>query len=626
MSKTSFSEPLISNEQVPQTFLENPLILFKQNQITPKINWVRIMSIDPENYNSIKPYIKEILNLKLSKQEINNLPNHYVVHLVTIIKKIKKMEAKKTKIDRLNAFRHKRHKNPLIIEANPPYKVYKIKCDLCSGNYFTSYRELNEHMSRTHLIIKDYNNKENINERNMVKKNKKIYHAKHPSMQVLTNIQDIDLSTQCNSCSMLNIKNEFNILNEKLNQLEKSVSQINQNFNCTSSTFVPFQNCITEMNFDNNINGNSYNTTNTEFNMNYDKQQNFLETMIIDMKDKISKNNKESNTKFNGLMAEMAKFKLSISSEISNFKQGQSFTRVLNLFNKKTDNINIATHFSQNGIQRSSRKHHTEKVPKEKQIEILEKIKEIDNDKTKQKAHHKEMISISNTHLELKAFSPKSSVRERNLTDIKNNNFQKDLVISSKVINESINDSKSMQKDSSTKKIQTKSINPYKIELINFFNKFKDRDGHLNGHINNYLQILTPHNYKINSTFTRNHIEVLKNNRIKSITNNKIHSTNNFQFMSKIELIKLLNKVYENIGDRSTFNDFYGYYGKNLDFLFNLKGFLDEANDIFYGGDKKSNANNEEYNFKTGYDGVFDVINYDVIDSQSFSFKELDNE
>ena len=624
MSSTLFLEPLMSNEQVPQTFLENPLILFKQNQIIPKINWVKIMSIDPENYNSIKPYIKEILNLKLSKQEINNLPNHYVVHLVTIIKKIKKMEAKKTKIDKLNAFRHKRHKNPLIIEANPSYKGYKIKCDLCPGKYFTSYRELSEHMNRTHLIIKDYNNKENINEKNMVKKHKKYYHTKHPSMQILTSNKDIDLSTQCNSCSMLNIKNEFNILNEKLNQLEKSVSQLNQNFNYTSSTFVPLQNCQTEMNFDYNINENSYNTTKTEFNINYDKQQNILETMITDMKDKISKNNKESNTKFKGLMAEMAKFKLSISSEISNFKQGQSFTRVLNLFNKRTENI--TTHSSQNGIQRSSRKHHTEKVPQKKQIEIIEKIKKIDNDKAKQISNYKEMISISNTHLELKAFSPNSSVRERNLTDIKNNSFQKDLVISSKVINESINDSKTMQKDSSTKKLQTKSINPHKFELLNFFNKFKDRDGHLNGHINNYLQRLTPRNYKINSTFTKNHIEILKNNRIKSITNNKIHSTNDIQFMSKIELIKLLNKVYENIGDRSTFNDFYGYYGKNLDFLFNLKGFLDEANDIFYGGDKKSNTNNEEYNYKTAYNGVFDVINYDVIDSQSFSFKELDNE
>ena len=87
----------------------------------------------------------------------------------------------------------------------------------------------------------------------------------------------------------------------------------------------------------------------------------------------------------------------------------------------------------------------------------------------------------------------------------------------------------------------------------------------------------------LNNSYIHNKINLLSNARVRVITNNRINLIQGCQFLSKNDLIKLLKKIYENIGDRSTCNDFYGYYSKNLDFVFNTKGLIDEANDIYYG-------------------------------------------
>ena len=69
----------------------------------------------------------------------------------------------------------------------------------------------------------------------------------------------------------------------------------------------------------------------------------------------------------------------------------------------------------------------------------------------------------------------------------------------------------------------------------------------------------------------------------------------------------------------------YGYYSKNLDFVFNTKGLIDEANDIYYGETSgKKIIEKTRMNYGSGCDGV--LINYNVIHSGSFSFKEKDDE
>ena len=113
---------------------------------------------------------------------------------------------------------------------------------------------------------------------------------------------------------------------------------------------------------------------------------------------------------------------------------------------------------------------------------------------------------------------------------------------------------------------------------------------------------------------------------MRVITNNRINLIQGGQFLSKNDLIKLLKKIYENIGDRSTCNDFYGYYSKNLDFVFNTKGLIDEANDIIFimGNKWKKIIEKTRMSYGSGCDGV--LINYNVIHSGSFSFKEKDDE
>ena len=609
MSSSISFKQFSSKEYIPQTFLENPKILKYQPQSSHQINWEKILSIKHNNYQSIKPHLQEILNIKLTKQNINDLPEHYVLHLVKIIQTINSIHIQ-SKQNETNYFRkthHHKNKSALINNGKPREYIHTFKCEYCSGVFFRSHIDLNAHIQRRHLILNKqiHNNREN-------KKSQMQLH-RQSSAQIINN------NNIHNNKLINNIRNEYKSFQSRINNLETTLYQsynTNNNLNLKKD-YIPSEKVV-----GNNI---TYNISNSETH-NKNKNDVLVNSIIEDFSEKIIKNSKESDMKFKELLNEMAKFKLSISSEISNFKQDQSFSRALNFFLNQTD-ISQSYITSTTYKHRKQRKHHSVKHPKEKNSELIEEISNRSASKQKQQFQNNDIISISNTHLELKATCPNNHYTNQTYFHFNNNSPQKELVISSQVINESISDINCSPNQIYKFKDKSKHIDINKNKLYDFFTRFKKRDGNLNGNFRSYLQKLIPETYMLNNSYIHNKINLLSNARMKAITNNRINSIQGCQFLSKNDLIKLLKKIYENVGDRSTFNDFYGYYSKNLDFVFNTKGLIDEANDIYYGEtSEKKIIEKTRMNYGSGCDGVFDVINYNVIHSGSFSFKEKDDE
>ena len=96
---------------------------------------------------------------------------------------------------------------------------------------------------------------------------------------------------------------------------------------------------------------------------------------------------------------------------------------------------------------------------------------------------------------------------------------------------------------------------------------------------------------------------------------------------SKEELINFIRKVYGNFGDKSTISDFYGYYSKNLDFLFDIKGIIDSASqDYFENKLNQKDRDNNRKNSLMSFGKLFDNVNYNICSSAFFSFKEEESE
>lgn len=611
------------NSKIPTTYIENPslfstektlninkscsFISFKDTKLNTTCStsnttnkWKDIMSIDPYDFESIRPHLPMILSLSLTPSDIQFLPIPIVNQLTLIMETVTKHKENNL----LSSIKLKRHMRNRSMALNNKLSI-KYRCEICKEKCFISQNYLDEHMKRRHLhIIEENMNKNRIIQK---KKNKLSFSMKLDDMK--HDIGNLLLSTQ--------LKSSLNNLNDKVTALEKKIFSYNNNLQVQKK-----QSQITNENIQNNSQIEIVNQKKKTKEL----RNEYIQQVMKKINDNIEKNAKLTNHKFQDLFDDLNKFKLSISNEISSLKQMKSFERAKLMFESETEGKfkyverrkkklntvkeipNSKLFLSQKEISNQSKKGPISNLPsrtntKEEAIQINEKIEK------------KQILVISNEISEnisdVVTTTNKKNLNVPLLTDEKKNSITSS--------NFSIN-----KRESSSINTQTQD----EKEIQSFYTKFKLRDRNLNGYLSDYLQIITPDYYVLNTIYLNTKIEQKRNECISEVTCNKEKDISAIKGYSKEKLIDLIKRLYENIGDKSTISDFYGYYSKNLDFLFDLKNIIDNANkDYFISKDKEKEKQRQSKSIDTrreSYGKIFDIINYNVLTSGAFSFKESD--
>ena len=612
------------NSKIPTTYIENPtlfstektlninkscsFISFKDTKLNTTCStsnttnkWKDIMNIDAYDFESIRPHLPMILSLSLTPSEVQFLPIPIVNQLTLIMETVTKHKEN----DLLSSIKLKRHMRNRSMALNNKL-TSKHRCGICKDKCFISQDYLDEHMKRRHLhILEETMNKSRIVQK---RKNKLSFSMKLDNMK--HDIGSLLLSTQ--------MKSSFNSLNDKVNALEKKILSYNNNLQIQKK-----QHQIATENLQNQSQIEIVNQKKKTKEL----RNEYIQHVMKKIHDNIEKNAKLTNHKFQDLFDDLDKFKLSISNEISSLKQMKSFERAKLMFESETEG-------KFKFMERRQKKLNTVKeLPNAKlflsQKEISNQIKNEPVTNLPSRTNTKEEATQIKEIAEKKQILVISNEISENISDIvttknKKTNLNVPLLTDEKKNSITSSNFSINKRDSSSINTQTQD----EKEIQTFYTKFKLRDRNLNGHLSDYLQIITPDYYVLNNIYLNTKIEQKRNECISEVTSNKEKKVSAIKGYSKEKLIDLIKRLYENIGDKSTISDFYGYYSKNLDFLFDIKNIIDKANkDYFMSKDKEKEKLRQSTsidNRRESYGKIFDIINYNVLTSGAFSFKESD--
>lgn len=381
LQSDEFTSPTVNNNFGSQSqFLfdstSNPNLVFKEK--TQRFLWKELMKIDINYIKSTKDiyilenYLDNLLNSYFEEGEIQMLPEEYIAHLVNLLQitaeylyyiqnrlveenktlniklsqSMKMSQGYQTNEDLVNRLKRENKEKDMLLMTyqkmitskggNVKSKTITSKvddnydsegigktkqrfyCQFCSGKKFSSEQYLEDHMRRRHLaqiqMMSGGMRKTTLTNKN------ELIESKLSEMK--TYFETLIRTSQ--------MRSDYNRLSEKINGLEKSLFAgqvgtepiqqqipINQSSPMTKTIIVNPNNQIPVSN-----------------------EGNELRETLLRINSTLEKNNEMTNNKFQDLMNDMNKFKMNVTSELSNLKQSSGYERTKQRYNTRNSTNN----------------------------------------------------------------------------------------------------------------------------------------------------------------------------------------------------------------------------------------------------------------------------------------------
>ena len=635
------------------------------SQNNQKFNWKEIMKINPNDSNSIEPYINNLLNSSLNPNEIELLPENHIIQLVSLLQNVVKTSINNNKNlieqnenlnmqlnssiqyqnnnnnnlenensdDEYNNLIKKNKKQEHLIQSyqqvlegkkkynqliesdddeNEKNDTYnnsnknRFYCQFCANKKFYTEQYLEDHMRRRHLA---YYQKFLLNKN---KNNNKNYDVKLNEMK--NYFENMIVNNK--------LRNDYYRLNEKINGLQNLIQSQNYypiNLN-QSNNIIPNKETIVLKSGTKNNNNIIY-----EDNEEDDINNNVIIEHMKKISNNIDRDDKDFNNKFNSLVENMNKFKQYVSSEISNIKQSQSFLRAkksLESIDFKNDDIKYVSPNRRISVRNSlfmSQTNPNQSNTLRNSIINVSQSKNLINSLFKQtksnKLNESEVIkSFDNT------ITKNNNNEDTNLKETLKSNTNVNEIINSIKVNESI------KLDNNLLRGGNKNINENEEEIEQtkeekelqiFYKKFITRDRNIDNTINSYIMQTIPNSFDIPNVKINNQYNNLFSENLNRISDSKLNKESDLQkIKSKDYLVDIIQKINEDIGNECEKEDYYGYYSKNLDNFFDLKELIDDAMNEFYNHKENKRKINEDFDDQN----LLETINYNIKSSDDLEF------
>ena len=559
-----------------------------------EINNLNYNEFDNDDKILENPVIKNILNSDINENEIQNLPENYLVNLIHTLQNLannaiknknnlelenkqlyRDLESIKTnneylhqknikinqKLIKLNREKNEEKKTQNLmynlLEGNDTYiKRKKYYCHICTNKKFKSQKYLDEHILRRHPDYSRKNSKEKNKKENKV--NIELYTKKINDMK---NYFDTLINKSIKKIQYIKINEKINSL-QNLYEMSKYYNyNINNNINMINSSYQEETNLIQENN--NEINNNNINN------------------IIKEEKEKEKKNETENsnNNNTNNTLEKSEESSKKKQNEIIEKIKGNFFHNYL-LLKKKMRFIEIKENFyssaeEQTTQQRSTKKRKTQKnrsklVPDSTEDE--ENKKEVNNEEEKKetneetnllKAKKEENNDLKETKKEEANNEGKNYKKEKEIDNNYNNKEEESVKSSEKKVDLKLNEGNMINFSDEEKEKSQK--------LKQFCLDFKNRDSNLSKlQERYYFKKVTPKDFNLD----KNKVD----NIIKEKIDNKLNKYNTEEKTIQEMRAEMMRIYYKTSDYKDEYGDRYLYFYVNISNFINLQDLILEAN------------------------------------------------
>ena len=664
LNKSQFQQPQTSrslfsskkNNNYIQTQTKNSNnSQFYLNQLYPnqKFQWKEILRVNPNDSQSVEPYLNNLLSSNLDKREIDILPGNNIAQLVNILQGVAKnsinnqinlQQQNNILSNQINSISNNQSKNfnfksynnsnqneikqlkkknkeqqklintyKKVLEGNVKYSnliddddeeenetIDKSKqrfyCQFCANKKFYTEQYLEDHMRRRHL---------NYYQKFISKINKQPdYNSKLNEMK--TYFENMITNNQ--------LRNDYYRLNDKLNGLESLINSQNKEIMIPNNqSYIPNNETIVYKSGKRN-------------NIIYEDDSDLIskddeKTIIYKMNEiqkNLDKNRKNFQDTYNDMIDHMKQFQSKVKKELSVIKQMQSSIRgkeLMNSINLNNDSQYIAP----------QRREFRTSTLKNSQIDRNQLLNSIRN--SEQKNLNNSEYKISNIYqINNKTIIKNESNIPDNLDSIKisesikldNTNVDNNKILKGgNKQNENYNIFKSNIIDGDIEN-QTE----YEKELQIFYNNYITRDKNINNQINSFLGRTIPKNFSLNENNIKNTIDHFISDKIYEASNSNANNESNLNLIKNENLFEIIDKLYSEIGDECAKDDFYGLHCRNINGLLNIDEIIDNAHNEYYGFKEKKKKIQRNFIEPNNFT---ETIQYDIQSSNkndSFSFNK----
>ena len=664
LNKSQFQQPQTSrslfssqknNNYIQTQTKNNNNSQFYLNQLYPnqKFQWKEILRVNPNDSQSVEPYLNNLLSSNLDKREIDILSGNNIAQLVNILQGVAKnsinnqinlQQQNNILSNQINSISNNQSKNfnfksynnsnqneikqlkkknkeqqklintyKKVLEGNVKYSnliddddeeenetIDKSKqrfyCQFCANKKFYTEQYLEDHMRRRHL---------NYYQKFISKINKQPdYNSKLNEMK--TYFENMITNNQ--------LRNDYYRLNDKLNGLESLINSQNKEIMIPNNqSYIPNNETIVYKSGKRN-------------NIIYEDDSDLIskddeKTIIYKMNEiqkNLDKNRKNFQDTYNDMIDHMKQFQSKVKKELSVIKQMQSSIRgkeLMNSINLNNDSQYIAP----------QRREFRTSTLKNSQIDRNQLLNSIRN--SEQKNLNNSEYKISNIYqINNKTIIKNESNIPDNLDSIKKSESIKldnTNVDNNKILkggnkqNENYNIFKSNIIDGDIEN-QTE----YEKELQIFYNNYITRDKNINNQINSFLGRTIPKNFSLNENNIKNTIDHFISDKIYEASNSNANNESNLNLIKNENLFEIIDKLYSEIGDECADNDVYGLHNRLINGLLNIDEIIDNAHNEYYGFKEKKKKIQRNFIEPNNFT---ETIQYDIQSSNkndSFSFNK----
>ena len=664
LNKSQFQQPQTSrslfssqknNNYIQTQTKNNNNSQFYLNQLYPnqKFQWKEILRVNPNDSQSVEPYLNNLLSSNLDKREIDILSGNNIAQLVNILQGVAKnsinnqinlQQQNNILSNQINSISNNQSKNfnfksynnsnqneikqlkkknkeqqklintyKKVLEGNVKYSnliddddeeenetIDKSKqrfyCQFCANKKFYTEQYLEDHMRRRHL---------NYYQKFISKINKQPdYNSKLNEMK--TYFENMITNNQ--------LRNDYYRLNDKLNGLESLINSQNKEIMIPNNqSYIPNNETIVYKSGKRN-------------NIIYEDDSDLIskddeKTIIYKMNEiqkNLDKNRKNFQDTYNDMIDHMKQFQSKVKKELSVIKQMQSSIRgkeLMNSINLNNDSQYIAP----------QRREFRTSTLKNSQIDRNQLLNSIRN--SEQKNLNNSEYKISNIYqINNKTIIKNESNIPDNLDSIKisesikldNTNVDNNKILKGgNKQNENYNIFKSNIIDGDIEN-QTE----YEKELQIFYNNYITRDKNINNQINSFLGRTIPKNFSLNENNIKNTIDHFISDKIYEASNSNANNESNLNLIKNENLFEIIDKLYSEIGDECADNDVYGLHNRLINGLLNIDEIIDNAHNEYYGFKEKKKKIQRNFIEPNNFT---ETIQYDIQSSNkndSFSFNK----
>ena len=553
----NFSDPLINN-LINSELTENDIQTLPESYIINLVTFLQAITHrslkNEEKYNeqinSLKEEIQEYKNIDLESIKAIQDENLSLRNRIKDYEKIMNEIALYNNCDLINP-ENKENIAKILQGKKIKEKYY---CQFCSNKKFKTEQFLEEHMRRRHMAF--YNKIKNNELNNQMKT--QFFEKYTKKMEEMKNI----FTTLISQTQM---RNNYSKLNDKLNSLEFLINN--------------------KYNLENNV-VNNY----TSKSLIPKDQDNEINILIKKINDNM-KENEKYESKIKEFQGEMQGFELKVKSQINNFKKTQLIAKDKENFNNAVNDINA------NGKFISPLRRRITKPSRGSKIDSNDK-----SDDSSISQNKKNTINPLNKNEEIEKNNFKDEI---NNTDTKN-----------KIKNSSSNEDgiKMAPNNQDNNSVLSQTLEEKLLE--DFYKKFINRDKNFEENkIQNYLIRIIPDEYYDNKE-NKNILEYKINNKLE----------NNNTSEKSDELININQKIEDETADNSTQKKYYSLYLYYIEKLLKVKENLkySKENHFLLKNLKEDNLNQSFETF-----GIIQKVPYKVSNNNyghnegDFSFSKI---